>query len=226
MKRLVTLILITALLACTAYALAEQPSPETAARSVVPENAELLRTEKDDGMLEYLFTTPDNTRSQVDINPNTLTVNQVEIDTVEKRGGSKVVLTQQDAEQAVRALYPNAVIHFTTLERENGGHVYQVHFATPNVVGNAELNAENGALVEMDLHYTSAPSAQGPLTADEAKKLALSMVENGRIVEFETDRENGRTEFEGEVVAGGIEYEFTIDAETGAVLEWTSERND
>ena len=67
MKRLTILLLIIALLNVSVGALAEQMSPEQAARSVVPENAELLRTGKDDGLVEYIFQTPDGMRYEVDV---------------------------------------------------------------------------------------------------------------------------------------------------------------
>ena len=224
MKRLTTLFLIIALLVAAMGALAEQPSAETAARSVVPENAELVRTEKDDGMMEYLFITPDQMRYQVDVNPNTLTVQKLEMEAVEKRAGTKVVLTQEDAEKALLALQPGAVIHFVQLDREDGGQVYKIRFSAENAIGRAELDAENGAVRELELDYTNVPRAQGTLTADEAKELALSMVSNGRIVEFEKDRDDGRVEYEGELIADGIKYEFVIDAETGSLMEWNIER--
>ena len=224
MKRLTTLFLIIALLAAAVGALAEQPSAETAARSVVPENAELVRTEKDDGLLEYLFVTPDNMRYQVNVNPNTLTVQKLEMEAVEKRAGASVVLTQEDAEKALLALQPGAVIHFVRAEREDGGQVYQIRFSTEEAIGQAELNAETGALREMELTYTTTPRAQGNLTADEAKELALSMVQNGRIVDFETDRDDGRVQYEGELIADGVKYDFTIDAATGSILEWEIDR--
>jgi uncharacterized membrane protein YkoI len=225
MKRLTTLFLIIALLAAAMGALAEQPSAEMAARSVVPENAELVRTEKDDGLLEYLFVTPDNMRYQVDVNPNTLTVQKLEMEAVEKRAGASVVLTQEDAEKALLALQPGAVIHFVRAEREDGGQVYQIRFSTEEAIGQAELNAETGALREMELTYTTTPRAQGNLTADEAKELALSMVQNGRIVDFETDRDDGRVQYEGELIADGVKYDFTIDAATGSILEWEIDIN-
>lgn len=224
MKRLTTLFLIIALLAAAFGALAEQPSAETAARSVVPENAELLRSEKDDGLLEYLFITPDDMRYQVDVNPDTFAVQKVEMEAVEKRAGASVVLTQADAEKALLALQPGAVIHFVQLEREDGGQVYQIRFSTDTLIGKAELDAETGALREMELNYTTSPRAQGSLTAAEAKELALSMVQNGRIAEFETDRDDGRVEYEGEVIADGVKYEFTIDAETGSLIDWEIDR--
>ncbi|MBR5545413.1 MAG: PepSY domain-containing protein [Clostridia bacterium] len=154
MKRLTALFMIIALLAAAFGALAEQPSAETAARSVVPENAELLRNGKDDGLMEYHFSTPDGIGWKVEVHPETLEVWKVEI-------------------------------------RLNG--------AVP-------------------------ARTAGALTVDEAKTLALSKVANGRIVEFETDRDDGRREYEGELIAEGVKYDFTIDAETGLLIDWERER--
>jgi len=224
MKRLATLFLIAALLVCAMSALAEQPSYETAARSVVPENAELLRTEKDDGLMEYLFMTPDDMRYQVDIDPNTGKVVHLDMEAPHQRGGNAASLTKEQAGEALLKLYPEASIYFTTSDREDGLYVYQLRFSTNEFVGKAELNAETGALLEMELDYTAVPPAKGPLSAEEAKSLVLSMVEDGRIVELETDRDDGRTQYEGELIAAGIKYEFTIDAESGAITEWNVER--
>ena len=154
MKRLATLFLIAALLVCAISALAEQPSLEMAARSVVPEDAELLYTGKDDGLVEYLFRAPDGTGYQVDVHPETLEVWKLEI----------------------------------------------------------------------RLTGTAIPSEEGSLTADEAKALALLQVEGGAVTRLDTDRDDGRLEYEGELTASGIRYEFTIDAETGILTEWERER--
>jgi len=225
MKRLTLFFLIAALLVASLGALAEQPSHETAARSLVPENAELLRTEKDDGLLEYLFMTPDDTRYQVDVNPSTGNVVKLELEAFDKRGASTATLTQEQAEQALFKYYPEATITFSKLERDDGRYVYQIRFSTDMFGGKAELHAETGALLEAELDYTVVrTNAQKPLSAEEAKALALSQVENGRIVEFETDRDDGRTEYEGEIIADGISYEFTINAESGAVIEWHIDR--
>ena len=43
------------------------------------------------------------------------------------------------------------------------------------------------------------------------------------IREWEFDRDDGRYEYEGEIIYGGYEYEFTIDASTGHITEWKTE---
>lgn len=43
------------------------------------------------------------------------------------------------------------------------------------------------------------------------------------IREFETDYDDGRTEYEGKIVYDGMEYEFEIDGYSGAIRNWESE---
>jgi uncharacterized membrane protein YkoI len=68
------------------------------------------------------------------------------------------------------------------------------------------------------------------LTAEEALTIALNhagLTENQiRRLEREFDRDQGRPEWDIEFVSGAYEYSYEIHAETGAVLEWDTERED
>lgn len=69
-------------------------------------------------------------------------------------------------------------------------------------------------------------SADSGITAERAKELALAQVPGAAasdIWEFETDYDDGCKEYEGTIIYNGIEYEFEIDAETGAFLKWEVE---
>ena len=39
-------------------------------------------------------------------------------------------------------------------------------------------------------------------------------------IQIHLDRDDGRLEYEGSIYYGSWEYEFTIDAYTGAIREW------
>ena len=43
------------------------------------------------------------------------------------------------------------------------------------------------------------------------------------ILEFEVDHDDGRMEYEGKILYDGMEYEFEIDAYSGAIQEWDAE---
>ena len=59
-----------------------------------------------------------------------------------------------------------------------------------------------------------------------AKQTALSRVSGATekdIYEWKLDYDDGRPEYEGKIIYGGTEYEFTIDATSGTITEWDTE---
>ena len=122
------------------------------------------------------------------------------------------------------------------LDRDDGRQVYDVEFY--QVDGpvareyDYEIDALTGAIrdVDYDAEYytrpvTSTPST-GTISASKAKEIALSRVSGAttsHIREFEQDYENGRLEYEGKIVYQTREYEFTIDATSGAIRKWEVE---
>ncbi len=72
----------------------------------------------------------------------------------------------------------------------------------------------------------SSTSANGRISEDAAKKIALARVPgatSNNIYKFKLDFDDGRWEYEGEIRYGTMEYEFTIDAATGTIVEWDSD---
>ena len=60
----------------------------------------------------------------------------------------------------------------------------------------------------------------------DAKQTALGRVSGATqkdIYEWKFDYDDGRPEYEGKIIYGGTEYDFTIDASSGAVIEWEAE---
>ncbi len=61
-----------------------------------------------------------------------------------------------------------------------------------------------------------------------AQKIALEhagvKAVDATIAKSKLDYDDGRPEYEGKIIYGGTEYEFTIDAATGAVMEWDAEK--
>ncbi len=70
---------------------------------------------------------------------------------------------------------------------------------------------------------SATPTADGYIGADAAKDAALAdaglSASDVTFVKQEFDRDDGRAVYEVEFYSGGVEYEYKIDAATGAVLE-------
>lgn len=74
---------------------------------------------------------------------------------------------------------------------------------------------------------TDAASAKEKISLDQAKSIALKEAglseKDGKWKKEELDREDGRQVYDLEFVSGEREYEFEIDAQTGAVVEFKKE---
>ena len=57
----------------------------------------------------------------------------------------------------------------------------------------------------------------------KAKSIMLSRVPGGTFVSFKFDYDDGRPEYEGELVSGNMEYDITVDARTGAIIDFDSD---
>ena len=71
-------------------------------------------------------------------------------------------------------------------------------------------------------------SSNSYIGVNRAKNIALKKVpgaNNSHVKEIHLDRENGRMVYEGEIYYNGWEYEFDIDAVTGAIVKWKVDRD-
>ena len=71
-------------------------------------------------------------------------------------------------------------------------------------------------------------SSNSYIGVNRAKNIALKKVpgaNSSHVKEIHLDRENGRMVYEGEIYHNGWEYEFDIDAVTGAIVKWKAERD-
>lgn len=71
-------------------------------------------------------------------------------------------------------------------------------------------------------HLRAIPSAPRRIKSIVTDRAGVS----GTFRELKLERDDGRTVYEGEMRSGRTDYEFTIDAYTGAVLEWDTDWDD
>ena len=118
---------------------------------------------------------------------------------------------------------------------ENGRKVYEIEFIVSGGTGyteyDYEIDAATGKIVSYDYdaeNYTPSQNTNANVKISEAtaKQTALSRIPGAtaaNIYKFKLDFDDGRWEYEGEIRYGTMEYDFTIDANTGAIIEWDAE---
>ena len=108
---------------------------------------------------------------------------------------------------------------------EDGRAVYEVEFYSGNTEYDYEIDAITGAIRSADrdvegftVPTTSSSSSTAAISADRAKQIALAEVPGGTVFKCQLDRDDGRLVYEVEVYSGSTEYDFEIDAQTGAII--------
>lgn len=88
-----------------------------------------------------------------------------------------------------------------------------------------EIEVATGEVIKSGYEAKNSPDTGSGVTTDEetAKQTALARVSGATekdIYEWKLDYDDNRPEYEGKIIYGDMEYEFTIDANTGEILEW------
>lgn len=117
-------------------------------------------------------------------------------------------------------------------DSDDGVRVYDVEFyvAATGTEYDYEIDAATGKIRSFDYdaeNYNAGQSAGGTTakSEEEIRKIALAKVPGAteKDIRLELDRDDGRLLYEGRIIYEGMEYEFEIDAYSGAVLEWDAE---
>ena len=119
------------------------------------------------------------------------------------------------------------------LDWEDGRQVYEVEFYSGSKEYDYEIDAATGAIVGYDYdieNYTipssGSTSSGSYISREKAQQLAQAKAPNATLVELEFDFDDGRAVYEGELRDGRVEYEFEIDASTGAFIKWEQDWDD
>lgn len=131
-------------------------------------------------------------------------------------------------------------------EIDDGRKVYEVRFDVEGTEYDYEISRRDGQILSADTERISTvdttdragttdkeksgnsqnnAEALG-ISIEEAEKIALERVpgasENN--IRIQSDYDDGKYKYEGDIIYDGKEYEFEIDASTGTILEWSEER--
>ena len=131
------------------------------------------------------------------------------------------------------------------LDTEDGVKVYDIEFYSGNVEYDYEINAATGAIVSFDQDIENyeiptqpaaptqaqsvAPTqAASVISVDRAKQIALSHagVSGASFKKVKLDKDDGVRVYEIEFKVGNVEYEYDIDASSGAIISSSSEIDD
>ena len=108
---------------------------------------------------------------------------------------------------------------------EDGRQIYGIEWYANGAKYDYEIEVATGEVIKSGYEVKNSPDIGNGVTTDEetAKQTALARVSGATekdIYEWKLDYDDNRPEYEGKIIYGNMEYEFTIDANTGEILEW------
>ena len=121
-----------------------------------------------------------------------------------------------------------ATITKSKLDYDDGRSVYEIEWYANGAKYEYEIDAATGEVVQSGYEAkTVAGTGNGVAVSEaDAKQTALGRVSGATvndIYEWKLDYDDGRPEYEGKIIYNGTEYEFTVDATSGAITEWDAE---
>ncbi|WP_418880950.1 PepSY domain-containing protein [Waltera sp.] len=125
----------------------------------------------------------------------------------------------------------DATITKSKLDYEGRRQVYEIEWYAGGKKYDYEIAVDTGEILssaydEKTSGWSGSNSSNVTVSEADAKQTALVRVSGATekdIYEWEFDYDDGRPEYEGKIIYGGTEYDFTIDASSGAVIEWETE---
>lgn len=125
----------------------------------------------------------------------------------------------------------DATITKSKLDYEGRRQVYEIEWYAGGKKYDYEIAVDTGEILssaydEKTSGWSVSNSSNVTVSEADAKQTALGRVSGATqkdICEWKFDYDDGRPEYEGKIIHGGTEYDFTIDASSGAVIEWEAE---
>ena len=122
----------------------------------------------------------------------------------------------------------DATITKSKLDYDDGRQVYELEWYANGAKYDYEIAVATGEIVKSGYEAKTVVGTGSSATVSEAtaKQTALARVSGAAasdIYEWKLDYDDGRPEYEGKIIYGGTEYDFTIDATSGTVTEWDAE---
>lgn len=125
----------------------------------------------------------------------------------------------------------DATITKSKLDYEGRRQVYEIEWYAGGKKYDYEIAVDTGEILssaydEKTSGLSVSNSSNVTVSEADAKQTALGRVSGATqkdIYEWKFDYDDGRPEYEGKIIYGGTEYDFTIDASSGAVIEWETE---
>lgn len=208
----------------TCYKVEFTSGDHTYAYSISAENGEVLEASYRDKNAAPA----DSTQTDTPASGATTTPAQITPSTSTSTGAVDEAKAQEIALAHAGVNAADATITKSKLDYDDGRQVYELEWYANGAKYDYEVAVATGEIVNSGYEAKTLVGTRNSATVSEAtaKQTALARVSGATekdIYEWKLDYDDGRPEYEGKIIYGGTEYEFTIDAASGNITEWDAE---
>ena len=158
----------------------------------------------------------------------------------------QATITEAEAKELIAKKVPGAEIIKFKLEKDDGILQYDATLVKDNMEYDIDVDANTGKKLSFEKEVydeedkledqaiskdsnkdeNTTETKNNYISTEEAKKIMKNKAPEATLVDFEFDMDDGRAEYEGELVGNNVEYEIVLDAITGDVIEFEKDYDD
>ena len=223
---IVAVIIVAAIVVSTSFSSATNlEKAKEIAQEYVPSSAKFITSEEEERYFEVAFYDEANKENfEVEVNKETGEVKKVESQLSDDRGSKEITLTEEEAKKAVENRFAGISGVTAVLTKDNGLFEYEVSFKGDGFYGDADVNAETGAVLDSVVKYgtvvtipSDAAEETEMLTYDQAREAAIKEAGGGTVRDMDLDKEAGEYYYEVELHIDNMERDYIINAQTGEI---------
>ncbi len=196
------------------------------AQKHVPSTAKFVTSEEEDRYFEVAFYDENNKEKfEVEVNKETREVKKVESQLSNDLGSEKITLSEDEVKNIVKKRFPGAASITVVLTKDNNLFEYEASFKGDGFYGDAEINAETGAVLDSVIKYgtvVTIPADESTeekmLSYEEAKDAVIKEAGGGAVRDIDLDKENKDYFYEVELHIDHMERDYIVNANTGEVM--------
>lgn len=126
---------------------------------------------------------------------------------------------EEKARQIVLEKIPGATITAFKRDTDDGRTVYEGEAYLDNTEYDFEINAADGSILKWEKDVADSwLGSTAVVGEDKARQVVLEQIPGAEIISIELDKDDGMMTYEGEAILDRVEYEFKVNAETGALI--------
>ena len=224
---IVILFIIIAVVVSTSFSSAMNlDKAKDIAQKYVPSSAKFAGSEEEDRYFEVAFYDEENKEGfEVEVNKETGEVKKVESPLSNDEGSNTIVLTEEEAKKVVKDRFQGIKSISVVLTKDNGLFEYEASFKGDGFYGDADINAETGAILDSVIKYGTVvtipadESAESEMISyEQAKDLVVEKAGGGTVRDIDLDRENQDYFYEVELHIDGLERDYIVNTKTSEVV--------